>query len=231
MSNLHIIETTDKAVIASKLGILTRGGGSVFANNGTYAFPKDALLPTTLAAFQFIVDRFATSPNDVLLVALNSDASMQVFYDGKGTPAEERENFVTRAAKITGALSSQFAGHRVVIIVYDEETPHELYEHLSNSGLPLDTLYKFGYGTDKKAPPIIGGEFFERVLAFPMPNDEKPFAFDQTEMRGMPFVPEFYNLTKEDGSHGVPYLTPQGKILFPVVPELRKYTASFDAHP
>lgn len=86
-----------------------------------------------------------------------------------------------RAFKIAHPLQKAHPERTYVVMYYDEGTPTQLYEALSQSGdLKLKTLHKWGYGTDPDAPKIEGAEFFDRVYGFPLPGEEKPLCHDIT---------------------------------------------------
>ncbi|MEM7618704.1 MAG: hypothetical protein AAF244_04905 [Pseudomonadota bacterium] len=47
--------------------------------NGTYAYPADLIVPTTIAGFGYLNDNLA-KPNDAFVVAVNSDVSMEIIH-------------------------------------------------------------------------------------------------------------------------------------------------------
>jgi hypothetical protein len=223
--NIHIIRDTDPRDIHAQLKALGIKGGHF--NNGTFTLPKDKFAPAFLATFKRISD--ILEDNDApLIVAINSDKSMIDSYEGK----ENEEDLVAklvpqqeRAQNVTSLLSALYPDRPVVAIFYDEQTPFELYEELYVSGYSMDSLHKVGFGTSLDDKPIIGAEFFDWVYACPLPFDEKPVMHqdtrDATSTDRQPDVVE--KLTEVIGPHGKPYITKEGKLLFPVPPTLQKY--------
>lgn len=119
---------------------------------------------------------------------------------------------------------AQMVGNRSILVTFfDEPTPHELYTLLSEFKLGLESIHKWGFGTKPGEPKIVGAELFKNVYGFPLPNDIKPVAYDITDREDQPSV-KVAKLTEQFGKHGTPYLSTDGKILFPVPPELQQYT-------
>lgn len=213
---LLAIHETEEDIIA---GVL-KGWGltSLHCTNGTYAYEAERIVPTTLAGFKFINDKIAV-PTDPFLVAVNSDASMRVIMDQKGASQEEKdavESQHVRALKVALPLNELFPDREIVIVYYDKPTPADLYRTLFQEGINLESLHKWGYGTDPKAAKIEGAEFFNRVLAFPTPNDIKPVCYDITAQEDQSAVVQVIKLTEEKGLDGKPYISTQGKLLFDV---------------
>ncbi len=212
LENLIIINASDEKEIAET--IRSNGIETLHCTNGTYAYPREKILPTILAGFQFIADRFS-SPDDAFLIAVNSDASMADIMKAKGSP-DQAESQQVRIAKFAGTLAEQFPHRKIVIAFYDKATPTDLYQSLNQEGLNMANLYKYGYGTDPKAPKIEGANFFSRVLAFPLLDDVRPVCHDLTPVENQTGIVSVFKLDSEIGSHGAPYLSPQGKVLFSV---------------
>lgn len=192
------------------------GVHNVHCTNGTYAYPAERAVPTTLAGFQFINDQVA-SPYDAFLVAVNSNYSMANIMTAKNASAAERaalESEDVRAAKVADALTSQFDSRPVVVLFYHEETPTRLYEALAATNINLASLHKWGYGTDPKAPRIEGAHNFARVFGFPLPNDTKPVCHDITAQEDQTGVVRVVRLHEQVGAHGKPYIAPSGKVQF-----------------
>lgn len=78
---LTIIEQTEFDYIETTL--YKKGITSGIFTNGIYAAPRDVVLPTTLAGFQLAVDRYSR-PQDAIIVAVNSDVSLDLIYEKKG---------------------------------------------------------------------------------------------------------------------------------------------------
>jgi hypothetical protein len=212
-TNLIIIDTVNESDIARE--ILGNGINTVHCTNGTYAYPREKILPTILSGFQFVADRFAAS-GDAFLVAVNSDASMADIMTAKGS-LEKAESQQVRIAKFAGVLAEQFPDRKIVVAFYDKATPTDLYQSLKQEGLGMASLYKWGYGTDPKAPKIEGASSFDHVLAFPMLNDARPVCYDLTPVEDQTGIVSVFRLEGEQGAHGKPYLSAQtGKALFPV---------------
>lgn len=77
---LTIIEDTEFDHIENTLH--KKGIKSGIFTNGIYAAPRDVVLPTTLAGFQVAVDHFSR-PDDAIIVAVNSDVSLDLIYEAK----------------------------------------------------------------------------------------------------------------------------------------------------
>jgi hypothetical protein len=174
MKNLTLIQDTDKSVIVTKLLDLAPKGAHF--TNGTYAYPKELVVPTTLAGFKRVTN---TSPDLPLVIAVNSDNSMIDLEKSDFEPA------VKRAEKAAIPLAKLFPNNRIVVIFYDEKTPESLYTTLSKYNLTR-TLHKWGYGTTPKEPKIEGAECFELTYAFPLPNNKKPVCYGQTKAQDKP---------------------------------------------
>ncbi len=199
--------------------------------NGVFSAPPEVIVPTVLSGFKFVSD-YAASPGDAFVIAVNSDISMNGIMDKKGASAEERaalESQNERALKVAVPVALLNPGHPVVVIFYDEETPTALYDSLTEDGLPLMTLHKWGYGTKPDAPRIEGSHNFGQVLAFPLPNDRKPVCHDITIAEDQSGIVQIFKLTEVEGSHGRPYLSEGGKVLFPVPESLATYAETAGA--
>lgn len=212
MDNLIVIDTIDEHEIAET--IRSSGIETLHCTNGTYAYPREKILPTTLAGFQFANDRFAKT-EDAFLVAVNSDVSMADIMKAKGS-AEQAESQKTRITKFATTLAEQFPDRKIVVAFYDKATPTDLYRSLRQDGLHMKTLYKYGYGTDPKAPKIEGADLFDHTLAFPTPDDTRPVCYDLTQVEDQSPIVSVFKLVEEIGPHGSPYLSPQGRVLFAV---------------
>lgn len=90
-SNLSIEYNKHYAAVASHMhaGQSTQ---TMHFTNGTYAGPHSMIVPTFLAGFQFIIDRFAKQTDLVLGVAINSDPSMFGIYEALATRVVEVEH-------------------------------------------------------------------------------------------------------------------------------------------
>lgn len=195
------------------------GVHAIHATNGTYAHAKDTLFPTTLAGFQYVSERVG-GHDDAFFVAINSNVSLRGLAQQKGASEAELaalEDEQTRADKIIAALQAQHPTRKIVIAFFDQATPKELYAGLKSSGINLLSLHKWGYGTGD-TPRIEGAEFFERTLAFPLPQQAKAYAHDITPKGRQRGTVQVRDLRKEHGSHGSPYLSEDGAILFPLAP-------------
>ena len=215
VNNLTIIENTDKdAIIQGLEGV---GANSICVTNGTYVAPAEMVVPTTMAGFQFIKERKATA-QECFVVAINSDKSMADIAAAKAAKGEdigEVADQVTRAKALLEPVSKQFPEHQIVAIFYDEATPTELYEYLeANSPILLNTLFKFGYGTDPKAGDIEGADCFDSVCAYPFPNDARALCDDLTKRTPNRAHYEVYKLTEEFSANGQPYMNKQNQVLF-----------------
>ena len=224
LSNLKIINDTDKDAIFQ--GIAETGASVLNATNGTYTAPANLVVPTTLGGFQFVSDKIA-GPQDALVMAINSDKSMQDIAAQKALKGEDIgviEDQMTRAEKVLAPLAKQFPDRQIIGIFYDEGTPVELYEFLKDSTpLELNSLYKFGYGTDPKAGDIEGDHCFKATLAFPMPNDQKAICDNLTKRTPNRAPYTLKKLTEELAANGAPYMTKENKVLFPLAAGLEDH--------
>lgn len=166
-----IINPTDVATIASAIGRPAH-----FAN-GTYAMPQSVYALTTMAGFQYVISQDHGS-NAPLVVAINSDVSMELLNSlkqEKGEAAQPYATQVERAKQVVEILEAQFRRRDKLICFYNEETPKELYDHLGALGL-MRSLHKHGYGTTPDAPIIVGTNCADKTYGFVLPNDIKPVA-------------------------------------------------------
>ena len=170
-SNLTYIESTDSIDILSKLEEL--GVKGAHFTNGIYAMEAKLVVPTILAGFKHIVDLAQNGSPLPIIVAVNSDKSIQQL----GKEGFEPQNI--RSRKVAEPLAQMFPDNKIIIIYYDETTPNELYTTLQKYG-HTRTLHKWGYGTNPEVPKIEGAECFESVYAFPLPNDIKPICWGET---------------------------------------------------
>lgn len=169
MKNVLYVDSTSHAEIVKSL---KSQGNAAHFTNGTYSYPAKMILPTTLAGFKRVLQSY---PNLPLVIAVNSDSSMQAI--GK-TDFEPQQ---VRAEKVALPLAMTFPDNQVVVVYYDEETPKELYEALARHRLTR-TLHKWGYGTEPNSQVIEGAQYFEKVFGLPLPNDAKPVCYDQTRV-------------------------------------------------
>lgn len=213
LQNVHIV--ANKKELAVMLGQQR----PVHATNGTYMNAAELVVPTTLAGFQAIADDTSIAgKRDPFLIAVNSDKSMEAIMKKKGASQEEiyaLESQIVRAMKVAEPLALQNHGREVFVAFYDEETPNELYNFLSGKEVPLFSLHKWGYGTKENEPKIEGSEHFATTLGFPLPNNTKPVCYDLTPRETQGFV-DVRDLTETVGPHGKPYISKEGKVLFPV---------------
>ncbi len=217
--NLKIITNTRLGETAQALE--DEGVKYAHITNGTYTAPDEMVVPTTLAGFQYITDTIHL-PEDTYIIAVNSDVSMQKINDAKGGSLTDIEDQQTRAEKVLVPLALQHPETQIIGIFYDEETPEDLYEYLSTqSSLSLESLFKFGYGTNPDAPRIEGATHFRRVFGFPFPNDAKALCHDITVAEDQSDTVIVENLAEEKGLHGAPYITPENKVLFKVHEDLK----------
>lgn len=210
MNNLTIINNTDSNVIRATLE--REGINSGHFTNGTYAYPADMIVPTSLAGFDYLNDQEETSPS-ALIIAVNSDKSMQGIMDAKNASADERANLEgqdTRALKVAKPIADAYPERSVVVMFYDEDTPTALYDHLAETEFGMRSLHKWGYGTDPDAPKIEGAHNFEQIFAFPLPNDTKPVCYDLTVAEDQSDVVQVVKLTETSRPNGgAPYFAPK----------------------
>lgn len=220
--NLHIVDKihAPSAPLSSHLPL--------HATNGTFMYEADLIVPTMLAGFQFIAEnRNLSKSHHVFLIGVNSDISMEGIMDAKQASRAERDSLEdqqVRALKVAAPLALQHPKRDIIVTYYDEPTPTELYRTLRQD-LNCDTytLHKWGYGTKPDAPKIEGSEYFDFTLGFPMPNDRNPVCYGITPVENQPQV-NVFKLTEKSGTR-MPYLSQDGKILFPVNdPSLDRYT-------
>lgn len=223
INNIAVVRATDEQAIAQELKAL--GHTDLHCTNGTYSYAAERIVPTMLAGFQFIDDKVATN-GDAFLIAVNSDVSMNAIMDQKQAPQTERdalEDQYQRALKVAMPLSDQFPDRTIVVVFYDKATPNDLYDTLAAEALNLETLHKWGYGTDPNAPKIEGAENFNRVLAYPLPNDVKPVCYGITGHADQADIIQVVKLSEVEGLHGKPYISAKGKVLFPVAAFLEEH--------
>ena len=231
--NLTIIETTNSQEISDAL----KGSGLHFTN-GVYSYEASLIVPTTMAGFQYISEK-ASSKDDVFVIAVNSDISINGIYDRKKEALDARdaesdeyetlkkekeavESQQVRAEKVAIPLAQLDPERKIIVVFYDTETPTSLYDKLAKDGLNLKTLHKWGYGTNPDEPRIEGAYNFAAVLGFPLLNDVRPVCHDITKGSQTGKV-EVRKLHIEIGLHRQPYMSPAGKILFPVPTALKSY--------
>lgn len=221
--NLHVVADTKK--LPSMLG-----DRRIHATNGTYINAANIIVPTTLGGFQIIADdKTLSDKRDAFLIAINSDKSMQAIMTKKGASQEDihaLESQIVRAVKVAAPLALQHSNREIFVAFYDEETPSKLYNELAEKGAPLFSLHKWGYGTEPNAPKIEGTENFAVTLGFPLPNNTKPVCYDQTPRETQGFV-DVRDLTTTTGAHGKPYLSQEGKVLFPVHNDIYQHTQDY----
>lgn len=223
IANIVVVRMTDEQAIAQELKEL--GHTDIHCTNGTYSYAAERIVPTMLAGLQYINDKIAAH-GDVFLIAVNSDVSMNAIMDQKQATQAERdalEDQYQRAMKVAMPLAEQFPDRVIAVVFYDKATPNDLYDTLAAEALNLETLHKWGYGTDPKAPKIEGAENFNRVLAYPLPNDVKPVCFGITAHADQADIIQVVKLSEVEGPHGKPYISAKGKVLFPVPVLLKEH--------
>ncbi|MCB1537833.1 MAG: hypothetical protein H6865_07160 [Rhodospirillales bacterium] len=220
---MSVITLTDPRPEAIAGIIAHMGVNALHVTNGTYAYAREQILPTMLAGFKFIDDRFLNDGAG-LLIAVNSDASMRDMLAAKGAGAEEFANLEPqdeRAAKVAPALAAQFPGRRVFVCFYDQADPRDLYFGLYQSArVCLRSLQKWGYGAARTSKPILGAEYFENVFSFPLPQSVAglmPVAWDVTPEGATRRDYLAVDLTRAVGRHGRPYISAGNQVLFPVL--------------
>jgi len=196
------------------------GVSSGHFTNGVYSFPASLVVPTVLAGFQYALDKSGPNDNSALIVAVNSDKSMAVIDAKSGKPTLETEE--VRARKVAEPLALQNPNRQVVVVYYDEETPNALYDKLSAAGFGMQSLFKWGYGTNPQAGVIEGAENFNVVRGFPLPNDIKPVCTElsrKTDQKGSVEVVDLRGT----------YISPKNECLFRILDtELLPYAAKGD---
>lgn len=229
MKNTHIVQSTSLRDIFREMARLNLGRAHF--NNGTFTLPVDTYAPGFLAAFQCTLDQLKAAPYDALIVAINSDQSMLDSYWGKPDEAELIKKLIPedkRASDLVDLMAAMYPDRQNVVIKYDNPTPEELYRNMRRTFPSLGaSLHKLGFGTNPKDRPIIGGKYFDHLLAYPFHFDAKPVMHADTRER----LPEdrdpdaVEKLTEIIGPHGQPYITSDGKLLFPVPPALQQFAA------
>jgi len=230
-SNVSIFGSADEVRITDFLG---QGGvTSILVTNGIYDRPQDLVLPSTVAAFQYLTDSGRFPADAAITIALNSDASLRNSLLEKGASDDDltaQEPQRQRAMKLWPALSAQFPERRVIILFYDQPDPAQLYNTIAAGGMTrIANLHKYAFGVpqgpDQSVKKILGAEAAETVYGFPLPKDtahmHSPF-WNVTPEGGQKDY-TVIDLTREHGPHGAPYLTDDNKILFPAVPLLEKF--------
>lgn len=242
--NLIIIQQTGEALIdpllkaleSPPMGTKCLTGGHF--TNGTYVGDPEEIVPTTLAQFQYVMEKRDNGKNDTaLVIAINSRTSLRenaklLDKAGESEKAEkmrEEIDHIHRAKKIGIPLALQRPDETVIVIFYDEPAPDELYKMLNDvqigeNKLGMRTLFKWGYGTKRDAPIIIGAEYFDEVIAAPLPNDKKPICVGLTPTKGQKGKINVVDFRKEVGNNGKPYITSKNECLFALVdPNVRIY--------
>jgi hypothetical protein len=110
------------------------------------------------------------------------------------TEISKLENTKGRAEKIGIPVALQFPERPVAVIFYNEDKPNNLYGALRMGGIGMDTLHKWNYGTNPDAGVIDGAENFEKVYAYPLPNDMKPVCAELTRKTGQEGVVDIIEL-------------------------------------
>lgn len=223
LNNVHVVADTKR--LPSMLG-----DRPVHATNGTFMADASLIVPTTLAGFQVIADDASlAAKRHSFLIAVNSDTSLRTIMEKKGMSQDYihgLESQIVRAMKVAEPLALQHQDREIFVAFYDQETPNDLYKFLAEKGAPLFSLHKWGYGTEPNAPKIEGSEHFAVTLGYPLPNDMKPVCFDLTPRETQDFV-DVRKLTEVVGPHGKPYISQEGKVLFPVHDEVYQYTQAY----
>lgn len=207
INNLHVIADNDiESIIETIQRMKIR---CLHATNGAYGAPRHVVEGTTVTGFKYLDDHVA-DPADAFLIAVNSDKSMA----NAGKADSERQN--TRAMKVLEPVAAQFPDRRVIGCFYDEETPTERYKAFSETvGLTTASLHKWGgFGIGDNAPVIEGAEYFDRALAFPFYNADKPAFWNDTRKGNQSDIVEVVDLHRTDLNNGKPYLDPKNKPLF-----------------
>lgn len=217
----YILTTDPHGIVAALYQDNVKGG---HFTNGIYAAPADVVVPTTLAGFQFMTDKFADW-QDALFIAVNSDVSVAGILDKKGAGADERaamESQYDRAAKVAVPLAEQHPNRNVIILFYDDETPTRLYDELAMAGFEMKGLFKWGFGTKKDAPRIEGAHNFQNVVAFPFLNDDKAICHDITTCEDQSAFVQVEKL--QDSTPDRPaYMTADSKLLFSLASSLQRF--------
>jgi hypothetical protein len=216
--NLHELFTADREIIVDFFQSPLMRGRQLHFTNGTYMLPAEKIVPTTLAGFEYLNDRVC-GKDDVFVIAINSNASMQNIADQKNWNDEDRaqvEIEQDRAYKVALPLAEAFPDRHVVVLFYDEDTPTFLYDTLAEADLFMGSLHKWGYGTDPNAPRIEGAYNFGNVYAFPMPNDEKPVCHDITFCEDQSHFVHVVRLTDRFTLANQPYILPNGQLPAPL---------------
>lgn len=207
-----IIESTDHDAILSRLKVLKVT--QAHFTNGTYAFPQQITVATSLAGFKHVLEHVdAKLP---LVIAINSDVSMQAL--GKSG----YEDQFKRADNVASPLAAAFPDNRVIVMFYDDKTPVALYDFLSKQHI-THTLYKWGFGTQPNAPKIEGAEYFAHVFGYPLVDDLKPVCWLDTphDAQQNVVVADLRNVL----------ITPDRKCLFPLPAALSQYQSKVELKP
>lgn len=203
--SIRVLIDTDKSELID--GLKDGDFKRVHATNGPYDKPLSVIHDTTVAGFQYVADCHAKTRD--FLIAINSDKSLKRLAiqkaGGVGKARVDFESLRERVDKVVSILSGEFKKQNAAIVFYDEDTPHELYKALHQSGIRMTSLHKWGYGTTPDAPSIAGAEFAKHVYGFTLPEktaDMKPTYWDFTPRDGNKSV-RVVNLSrtqKPDGS-------------------------------
>ena len=189
--------------------------GRLLVNNGIYRHNPDAMLPSVLGAAQYVWENHARR-GDTFLYAVNSNdsvAKLNEKLEAKGITPQPCPDQAERMAVLGDALCDAYPDMRFAFILYDEETPAELYRHLKGNLREgaLALIYKFGY-TD-----IPGSRYFDEVLSLENPLDKTPDAKSVTPGGDASKPAKLTDLMTVRGGHGLPYLSAtDGKPLFPL---------------
>ena len=206
------------------------GSPDIHATNGTYMHPAKAIVPKMLAAFQFVAD-FVAKPDDIFVVAVNSDISMRGIMNAKNAGAAEiatLQSETRRALKVLIPLALQHPNRIIVSMFYDEDTPQRLCDAVHSARVALGSLHKWDYGTEPNASKHIGVYRFNNTYSFPSPADSNPVSFYLPPHEDQSGIVKVERLTEEFGKHGAPYMNMAGQLLFPARHDsLKGYTAEF----
>lgn len=232
--NLTVVHDTSFDAIADAVLKVTPKGGRTVFTNGTFAYPADICAPSTVAAFQKRVDATGQTnqPVDTLIILINSDVSMRAINSNKGEPDAHVEPQTVRMQKVAMPVARQFPNLHVIVGFYDETEPRGIYANLAERNVPMSHIFKYGYGIPahgEGAKEIVGAEHFDAVWAHPLPHqtaNKPPYAFTVTAGANQTGI-QTEDLTRPQPGHTSGYLTPSGKIAFPIRhPALARHTDS-----
>jgi hypothetical protein len=153
----------------------------IHVTNAAFSHPDiERSAHEAIAAFSY---QGRVEAGHIIVIAVNSTESMRGICAAKNTIMDMGQEALRlkNIRILAGIVAEQFPDNIVVLCGYDEDTPHDLYEHLHWAGFDIDSLYKYGvYGAGQNAPVIPGSEFATVTYSFSLNQGDKSLCEDIT---------------------------------------------------